>query len=136
MDNLSPRDLDLLRAIAADPVSFRPADEMSRRRVVSLRQGGYIRSRWDKPGYVLMPKGADVLSAIDDRAKQQAEDNARAAEKEQSDRLQLASDRKKDYRHDFVVAAFSVALTLCVEHADDLFHFCEQAARWLLSLVH
>lgn len=102
---LPPGDLAILLAIADDPVGFVPPDQDSRLRVHRLAKEKYIWKKWDSPGYVVLPKGRDAISADaaalasrqaeEEAAKKQAQecakqDAARSAEK--------AEEKKRSWR--------------------------------------
>lgn len=67
--------------------------------------------------------GMEMLAAhrslLDDQHHQQAEANR----KQRLNDIQRIRDRKRQYRHDFKVAAFTVAFTLLLEHFTDILNF-------------
>lgn len=111
---------------AASPVDLRSfIGENANRRISDLVHAKKIRSTasWldDTPEmYVLDVEGEKLLAAhrqqIDQARQHEADRKAEADRKESSDRLKALIDKKKDYRHDFKVAAFTVFLTLIIEH--------------------
>lgn len=66
------------------------------------------------------------LLDVQTRLDQQACEKAEAEEKECSLAAQAVKEKRKDRRHDYIVAAFSAVvgsmLTLFIEHADNIFH--------------
>lgn len=56
-------------------------------------------------------------------AKNVREQRTRQEEKDTADKAQAVKDRKQERRHDFAVASFTVALTLCVEHFQAIVDF-------------
>lgn len=141
----SPAVYALLRAFQADGHhQLSTQDEKSTKRF--LREEKLLHDYFEPYGYRLTAKGIEALRQEDVRlaaAEQAAEDHAREqaqqAEKDSSDRAQVLSDKKKDYRHDFAVAAFGAAVTLFVEHIGDIIDFSKvtvEKVLLLLGLLH
>lgn len=65
-------------------------------------------------------KGLDYLASFDQQLDQQRQQKAELQAKEQAQRAQALLDKKHEFRHDFKVAAFTVAATLFLEHLPDV----------------
>lgn len=65
-------------------------------------------------------KGRDYLSACEQQLDQQRQQKAELQAKERVQRAQALLDKKHEFRHDFKVAAFTVAATLFLEHLPDV----------------
>jgi len=59
---------------------------------------------------------------------------AQHAKQHKTDAAQAVIDKKKQRRHEYAIAAFTVALTLALEHIFDLIKFAKLALKSLLSL--
>lgn len=64
-----------------------------------------------------------------------ADDNAKHDEEKRSEQIQALKDKKQSFRHDFVVAAFSVLLTLAIEHIQEILDFVNKIFRFFFSLM-
>ena len=63
-----------------------------------------------------------------------ADYKAQQSEQHRSDSHQQIDDHRKLLRHDYLVAAFTVALTLFLEHVPDIANFLKLAAEKLIVL--
>lgn len=129
-------------------LSFRnglaPNDRKLTEREELLRQCGFIRlvqRRETKQGdgysmtYVqaywkITELGKDALKEFEDAAQKMTDDNAKHDEEKRSEQLQALKDKKQSFRHDFVVAAFSVLLTLSIEHHQEILNFVNKIFRF------
>lgn len=89
--------------------------------------------------FSLTPAGKDRLLALyalrEERAysaQQQREQEAKQDAEHRAQRQQAVVDKKKDYRHDFHIACFSVLFALALEHAGDIIDFIQ---RFLESFI-
>lgn len=76
-----------------------------------------------------------TLLALDELKKKASENRAAKEEQAYADRAQILADKKHDRRHDFFVAAFSVAATLFAEHIGDIIDFSKVTAEKVLVLL-
>lgn len=74
-------------------------------------------------GWIITVAGLDALSAYEKAINEMAHKDAREHEKQSREDAKSVKDKKEQFRHDFKVAAFSVALTLCAEHIGDIVNF-------------
>ncbi|MBQ8615970.1 MAG: hypothetical protein IJ418_00525 [Clostridia bacterium] len=79
--------------------------------------------------YVITPRGREALSAENERRKASTDQQANQYAQQRAAYLQAIVDKKEQRRHDFKVAAFSVALTLLLEHVGGLVHFIVELFR-------
>ena len=67
------------------------------------------------------------IKEIEDNLKNIAQDmseyHAEYNENRRADEIKAEKDKKHSFRHDFLVAAFTVALTLFLEHIHDIIEF-------------
>lgn len=111
--------------------------ELTRARCIAstdMRPGRSGDATWIAPSaYVLLPMGETVLAAQRREHEQRAQDRA-----EQEEAIsQACVEKRKDRRHEYLVAAFGAVLgsllTLLVEHFDELVAFLEQLVRQALA---
>lgn len=138
---LSSSCYDMLRQIKSNPL-YNPSEGEARRIVLYLHRAGLITDFIPPYGRRLTPKGEEALRLEDERlaseekaAEEKANDQAQQAEHARSEHAQVLSDKEKDYRHDFKVAAFSVGLTLLAEHLDDIIDFIKVTFEKILTLL-
>lgn len=67
--------------------------------------------------------GVSVLSALEKAAQDIAKEKADQDDQKAADHAQREIGRKKQFRHDFKVVAFSVVLTIVLEHLPGLIQF-------------
>lgn len=83
-------------------------------------------------------KQLDEINALRtelEKTRQELADyKAQQSEQHQSDAQQQIDDHRKLLRHDYLVAAFTVALTLFLEHFFDIADFLKPALKMLLAL--
>ena len=63
-----------------------------------------------------------AAASAEKKAQRKAEKNA----KKRSDDLLAVKDKRKQKRHDFLVAAFSSAFALLIEHIGDIVYFVQK----------
>lgn len=143
---LSEKNYKVLLRFRAAPVRY---DTKLTDREEFLRQSGLIRlvqhrettqgagysTTYDQAYWKITVLGEDALKEFEDTARKMAEDNAKHEEEKRSEQLQAAEDKKQSFRHDFVVAVFSVLLTLAVEHFQEIFDFCQKVLRFITSML-
>lgn len=117
--------LEMLRSGGAVP-DRKDAPEVFRRLLrLGLAERKLISAYGYAPCIVISGAGRDCLkyhcSCQEEMRRQQAEQEA---EKRAQD-AQRVKDKKQARIHDFAVAAFSSALTLSLEHIEDIAHFIE-----------
>lgn len=111
----------------------------------ALRERGYV-ERNSGIMYQITPKGREALhqaalaaehaeQLAKHAAEQQAQEHAAKCADVASDRAHAIREKKKDYRHDFAVAAFSSAVTLFLEHIGDVIDFIKVSVEKLLTLL-
>lgn len=127
-------ELSLMAAIHADPL-YKVTDPQERALLSGLYRRKLVTDVFTAPGRKLTPEGLHLLLSAQEAAKQKADEQAQQAEKDASDRAQVLSDKKKDYRHDFAVAAFGSAFTLFIEHVGDIIDFIEISVEKILTLL-
>ena len=113
-------------ALFADQIS---PDRDTTDRLQALLKSGlveycYIGDDRSRMGYRVTLKGRDLLSS----AEQERQDRAEQAAQQDQEKLRSKAEKIKDYRHDFAVAAFSVALALLVEHFGEIIEFFKALA--------
>lgn len=86
---------------------------------------------WEVKQYKITQPGLGLFLQL----QQARDERARQEEQRIADRAQTIEDQKKNRRHDFAVAAFGGAITLFVEHIDDILHFLDATAELVLSLL-
>lgn len=131
--SLSPHEAALLERVARSRDGYRvrydhlPDSEKLVARELRRRELIFVNSLLDEDFYRLTPAGESALASFNeacDKARHdQAQKRAEDAAKRESDRAQVLADKKRDYRHDFKVAAFTVVLTLLVEHFGKIIDF-------------
>ena len=67
--------------------------------------------------------GCQHLQELEQLAQKMADDNAKSDAKERAQQANARVNEKKLFRHDFKVAAFTVILTLGLEHIADIVNF-------------
>lgn len=72
-----------------------------------------------------------VVGELKDIAQNMAEYHAKYNENRRADEIKAEKDKKHSIRHDFLVAAFSVALALFLEHIHDIIKFVSEFFRSL-----
>lgn len=89
--------------------------------------------------YRLTAYGADLLSAFEKDQQERADREAEAKRKEADQRTQAQIDKKQKFRHDFKVAAFSVALTAAIaffiQHFSKLLHCLQRVLPSIRKLL-
>ena len=160
MPNLKPVTLRLLRRFARarnqtlsvdELEAMLPGDEYEYR-LAELLGAGFI----EVADYADIPAAADIISAmpvpeafrmtiaasdylqaLDQEAQERADQRAAAEREKRADKSQAVVDRKQKLRHDYKVAAFTVILTLFVEHIGDILNFVKVTLVPILrSLFH
>lgn len=109
-----------VRSLANDIGMFDIKDVSSVEEIDLLNQAkaaGWLHIR--SADHFITRSGFDALRAEEDVRDQRA----RQEEKDTADKAQAVKDRKQERRHDFAVASFTVALTLCVEHFQAIINF-------------
>lgn len=74
-------------------------------------------------GYRINEAGRERLRLEDQRIQELSDQAAQKEEEARANDAKMKIDRKKQFRHDFAVAAFSIALTLLVEHFENVVDF-------------
>lgn len=69
--------------------------------------------------------GVDQLALHQERLHDKIEEDSKREEERRADDAKAVENKKKDYRHDFCVAAFGGAVTLFIEHLGDVIHFVD-----------
>lgn len=64
-----------------------------------------------------------ILHKLKDLAQDVSEYHSEYNEKRRADEIKAEKEKKYSFRHDFFVAAFTVALTLFFEHIHDIIEF-------------
>ena len=64
-----------------------------------------------------------VVGELKSIAQDMTEYHAEYSENRRADEIKAEKDKKHSFRHDFLVAAFTVALTLFLEHLHDVAEF-------------
>lgn len=101
-----------------------------------LCRKGYINAA-DSHHPRLTDKARNALDELEYMAEKKAECDAKRREEDAANNAKAVEDKKQQFRHDFHVAAFSVALTLALERLGDIVHFVQVAAeKVLLFLRH
>lgn len=78
----------------------------------------------------------DAISiALEQTRDEFADYKAQQAKQRDSDAVQAAVDKKKQLRHEYLVAAFTVALTLFLEHFLDIVELAKLAFESLVALL-
>lgn len=80
--------------------------------------------------------GTHALASEDRRRKELADQDAQKAAEKRANNQKAVMDKKQSFRHDFHVAAFSVTLTLCLEHIDDIVDFVKTVFKGIALLFH
>ena len=80
--------------------------------------------------------GKYSLASEECRRNDAADQAARKAEEKAADDAKAVIDKKQSFRHDFHVAAFSVALTLCLEHINDIVDLVKTVLKSIALLFH
>lgn len=75
-----------------------------------------------------------LRDALESTKQQMADQYAKYDVERKQDTLQRKKDKKESLRHDFYVAAFSVAFSLFVEHFSDVKSFFQQFVANVISL--
>ena len=70
--------------------------------------------------------GIAAMLEYESRLKKEENERARQEAKDRAEHAQAVEDKKKDRRHDFLVAAFGGIVTLLVEHFGDIMHFLQK----------
>ena len=97
--------------------------------------------------YKITPAGLDALhqaalaaeqehQRIQQLSKQVADDRAYAERQKLTHDAKVAADQRKQYAHDFKVAAFSIAGALLVEHFGVVVDFISKVVEYVSSLLH
>lgn len=81
----------------------------------------------------LTGEGVSMLSASEKAAQDIAKEKADQDDQKAADHAQREIDRKKQFRHDFKVAAFSVILALVLEHLPGLI---QRLLHCIISLIN
>lgn len=111
-----------------------------------LIRRGYIRKK-SSVLYQITDKGLDALhlSAVNDEleekrvqqlAQQTADDRAYAEEQDRAHDAKVESNQRKQFAHDFKVAAFSIAGTLFVEHFGVVLDFISKIIEKVSAFLH
>lgn len=80
--------------------------------------------------------GTHALASEDRRRKEMADQEAQKAAEKRANDQKAVMDKKQSFRHDFHVAAFSVALTLCLEHINDIVDLVKTVLKSIALLFH
>ena len=118
--------------VAADLKAF--IGENADARLYEMKQAHLLRrdQHWNdsRPTtYTLGTKGEGVLASHEQLAQQMTEQKAEAAREKEANDAKAVLDKKKDYRHDFKVAAFTVILTLSIEHITEIINLFKDALK-------
>ncbi|MBR2798932.1 MAG: hypothetical protein IKE17_14495 [Clostridia bacterium] len=108
-----------IKAFIGDNASRR-LNEMIRNRLVRC-EPHWMDERL--PDYYVDAKGEDLLATHEQRRQQVADQKAEAAREKAANDAKAVLDKKKSHRHDFKVAAFTVILTLFLEHISEIVNF-------------
>ena len=111
-----------------------------------LIRRGYIKKE-SAVLYQITDKGLDALHLADvndeleekrvqQLAQQAADDRAYAEEQERAHDAKVESNQRKQFAHDFKVAAFSIAGTLLVEHFDVVLDFICEVIEKVSAFLH
>ena len=65
----------------------------------------------------------EIMDGLKNIAQDMADYHSEYDEDRRTDKIEAEQDKKHSFRHDFLVAAFTVALTLFFEHIHDIFQF-------------
>lgn len=122
-ENLSDSEADVLRTLVI--------------RGYVERDVVYLDHNIFKPVYVytVTDAGRLALQAHEDMVKKEAQRKTDADRKEAAQDAKAAINRKKQFHHDFKVAAFTVILTLCLEHIGDIFEFVNHVLEYIRRFV-
>ena len=99
-----------------------------------LKEKGLVKMELPDPNflYLLPPEKQDwyqmkitgegfvLLHLLQEKLQKEKEIEAKREAERESDRVQAVKDKKKDRRHDFLVAAFGAAVALLFEHIGDV----------------
>lgn len=77
-----------------------------------------------------------LQSELQQTRQELADYQANQAAQYQADCVQAGIDKKKDRRHMYICAAFSVCFTLLIEHISDVMRFAKIAFKSVLSFFH
>lgn len=151
MFDLTKDELDCLRICRRHvnyryefPVSCIPSQYLNTVRI-ALIERGYIRKA-SAAVYEITKKGREALhqaalaaeraeQLAKHAAEQQAQEHAAKCADIASDRAHAIREKKKDYRHDFAVAAFGSAVALFLEHIGDVIDFIKVSVEKILTLL-
>ena len=68
-------------------------------------------------------RGEEIADKLKDIAQDMSEYHSEYNENRRADAVKAEQEKKHSFRHDFLVAAFTVALTLFFEHIQDIIEF-------------
>lgn len=75
----------------------------------------------------------EIQKDLQQTRQQMASQYAEYNKNREADMLQIGKDKKQSFRHDFYVAAFSVAFTLFAENFQSIVSFCQDFIGYILS---
>lgn len=81
---------------------------------------------YQKVFWEITASGKQALEEFDDSVQKVAQEKAKHDEEKRSEQLQAEKDKKQSFRHDFVVAGFTVLLTLIVEHIQEILYLIQK----------
>lgn len=127
-DFQSPAALSLLRRVrdAEESAPLRFPDLSRKDRAIAksfIRAAVPLLRLEDGLSLFLTGEGVSMLSALEKTAQDIAKEKADQDEQKALDHAQREIDRNKQFRHDFKVVAFSVVLTIVLEHLPGLIQF-------------
>ena len=107
-------------------------------RLDSLVKKGYVGVGSSKGRYFygLQPDGLDALAEDQLSKEKMRKQRTRQKNQREADARQQMLNKKQELRNQFIVAAFSVALTLLVEHFGDVVDFASNAVKTIFALFH
>lgn len=76
-----------------------------------------------------------ISAALEQTRDEFADYKAQQSKQRDSDAVQAAVDKKKQRRHEYLVAAFTVALTLFLEHFPDIVELAKLALESLVAAL-
>jgi len=97
---------------------------------------GYAQIDHDAIQYRISLDGRQHLQELEQLAQKMTDDDAKADAKDRAQQIQARRNEKKLFRHDFKVAAFTVILTLGLEHIADIVNFIKRMFEAISSVFH
>lgn len=136
---MSPSEADLLESVVASghirasvalekyPAEVRVLLALEYIAETTIAQGRNINDWFT--AFVATAAGIRALHDFKEQAQQMAQQQADEDRKIAAKQVQAVIDKKKEFRHDFKVAAFTVVLTLGLEHIADFVNLLQRALK-------